>query len=485
MHGVQRGTRARRAIVMVVAVGVMASACGVKSDKGATANRSPKKNVAGQGDTASTTTSTTTTTPAPTGVTITGDNGGPTNKVLANAIADLEDFWGKELPASFGIKYQPVSRGFYAVDPAKGAKPPCADSAAEVADNAFYCYGENLVLWDQVGFMPTLQKDYGAFTPALVMAHEWGHAIQDRIYQDPTAAKTVTREMQADCFAGVWVKHVQSGESSRFKISVADLDLGLAGLLYLRDEPGGDANDPQAHGSGFDRVSAFQTGFEQGAKACGDFVDGNPTPLEFPFSDKNEAANQGNLPYDEIIPLALKSLEAFWTKAYPQVDPGKTWEKMAAPKAFTEADPPSCGGDVIKDYSLFFCVPDNYVAYDTETFMPKLYKEAGDFAVAALLGTQYGLAVQYRKGDSSNDEETSTLRGDCYMGAWAKSALPYKDNPSELLLSSGDLDEAISALLKFRGPGDRERQGPGFNRVRAFRTGVLQGTAACTNKLKG
>jgi hypothetical protein len=46
-------------------------------------------------------------------------------------------------------------------------------------------------------------------------------------------------------------------------------------------------------------------------------------------------------------------------------------------------------------------------------------------------------------------------------------------------LSSGDLDEAVQVLLTFRTESDRERQGPGFRRVQAFRTGVLNGPGAC------
>jgi hypothetical protein len=45
--------------------------------------------------------------------------------------------------------------------------------------------------------------------------------------------------------------------------------------------------------------------------------------------------------------------------------------------------------------------------------MPQAYKQGGDYAVATLLATQYGLAALTRLGDQS-DEKTSTLRGDCF-----------------------------------------------------------------------
>jgi hypothetical protein len=36
-------------------------------------------------------------------------------------------------------------------------------------------------------------------------------------------------------------------------------------------------------------------------------------------------------------------------------------------------------------------------------------------------------------------------------------------------------------LLTFRSDSDRERQGPGFDRVRAFRRGVIRGPQSCTD----
>ncbi|MCU1453456.1 MAG: peptidase [Acidimicrobiales bacterium] len=465
----------RSRIVRAVALGVslVATACGVETGSRPLATRAPS--VAGQ-HAASSSTTTTSPRPRPPGVTITGDDGNPVNVVIANAIADLQDFWAVTMPEVFQKRYQRVIGGFYAADP-QGGLPPCATKRSDIAGNAYYCYGGNLVAWDQVGLMPTLRRSFGDFTVAVVMAHEWGHAIQDRV---GFSGRTVTKEMQADCYAGAWVRHIARGESPRFTIDVGILDQALAGLLSLRDRPGGSADDPAAHGSGFDRVSAFQTGYEHSAAQCATFRDGHPVPLELPFT-----ASGGNLPYATIVPRAFRSLEGFWSAAYPQVQPGGRWQPLAAPRPFRPSAPPTCGGTPAAGYALFFCVPSRFIAYDDEIALPKIYRDAGGFAIAALFGTQYGLAVQYRKGDASSDEEAATLRGDCYMGAWAGSLLPHLGNASPLVLSSGDLDEAVAALLVFRGQGDRQRQGPGFNRVLALRAGVLKGVGACTNDLKG
>ena len=107
--------------------------------------------------------------------------------------------------------------------------------------------------------------------------------------------------------------------------------------------------------------------------------------------------------------------------------------------------------------------------------MPQVYDQGGDYAVATLLATQWGLAALTRLGDES-DEKTSTLRGDCLAGGYTASVILYnRPETSTYHISPGDLDEAITALLVFRGEGDVERQGAGWARVKAFREGVIDG----------
>ncbi|HRW36913.1 MAG TPA: hypothetical protein P5254_04405, partial [Aquihabitans sp.] len=119
---------------------------------------------------------------------------------------------------------------------------------------------------------------------------------------------------------------------------------------------------------------------------------------------------------------------------------------------------------------------------DLEETFAQLYDQNGDFGVAALIATQYGLDVVDQLG-SADDEVAATLQGDCFAGSFAGAILPDEngESPYDLVLSPGDLDEAVSALLTFRSADDRERQGPGFDRARAFRAGVLQGPDACTD----
>ena len=405
-----------------------------------------------------------------------GDASSDVNKLAMEAIADLQDYWGKEFPKLYEKDYEPVKGGFYAVIPSSGDFPPCAQDASEISGNAFYCSTKDVVAWDAEGLLPELKDKYGEFVIPVVLAHEWGHAIQGR---SNFTARTVTKELQADCFAGAWSKHAK--DDGVFKVTAADLDTALAGILDLRDTPGTSNIDPNAHGSGFDRVSAFQDGFDNGAEKCKDYRDDEPMVLELPFNDEQDAAQGGDAPYDSIVNGVPYDLEDYWTHVYPEIADGKQWPPVKGLEPYSPDNPPTCGDQSAEGYALFYCVPDDYVGWDNVDAMPQVYKQGGDYAVATLLATQYGLAALTRLGDQS-DEKTSTLRADCMAGGYTASVILYnRPDTSTFHISPGDLDEGIKALLVFRGEGDVERQGAGWARIKAYRSGVIDGAESCLN----
>lgn len=405
-----------------------------------------------------------------------GDASGDVNKLAIEAIADLQDYWGKEFPKLYEKDYEPVKGGFYAVIPSSGDFPPCAQDASEISGNAFYCASKDVVAWDAEGLLPELREKYGDFVIPVVLAHEWGHAVQGR---SNFTARTVTKELQADCFAGAWSKHAK--DDGVFKVTAADQDTALAGILDLRDTPGTSNIDPNAHGSGFDRVSAFQDGFDNGPEKCKDYRDDEPMVLELPFNDAQDEANGGDAPYDSIVNGVPYDLEDYWTHVYPEIADGKQWTQVHGLEPYGPDNAPMCGDQSADGYALFYCVPDDYVGWDNVAAMPAVYKQGGDYAVATLLATQWGLAALTRLGDDS-DEKTSTLRGDCLAGGYTASVILYnRPDTSTFHISPGDLDEGIKALLVFRGDGDVERQGAGWARVKAYRSGVIDGAEACLN----
>ena len=482
MRGTHRHPRQLR--FLAVSGLLLLSACGI--DVGV-AEPKDRTDVIIGGDPVTTTASTApATTLPPPDVPIKGDEGAEVNRVAANAIADLQAYWTKTYPQVFGQPYQPIGGGFFAADRNDNVSElPCRPPSIQVVmNNAYYCPQDDAITWDQENLMPSLAAQYGDFVVAVVLAHEWGHAIQARA---GTEFPTVVLELQADCYAGAWSKHITTDADARFKIDVGDIDSALAGVLSLRDAPGTESSDPNAHGSGFDRVGAFQEGYVKGAGRCKDFKPGDPQPFQFPFSAQEDQSG-GDLYLDGadgINALTFKSLDAYWADTYPSISGGKPWKTMKAPVAFEPDAPPSCNGRTVTTYRLFLCVPERYVAYDEKETIPQAY-ELGDFAVATLYATQYGLEVQHDLGKDPADEVVATLRGDCYAGAWARALLPGNTKDAyQLTLSGGDLDEAMAVLLTFRTQSDRDRQGPGFGRARAFRIGVTEGVKPCVGLTAG
>lgn len=476
---------ARRRLVGAVlaawAFALVSAACGVSGPEASTADPA----VVGLPDDP-TTTETTEAPPElpPPDFEIIGDDGSELNRLAANAIADIEDWWAIQYPEHRGEPYEPLSGGVYAMGSNSDFSAlPCGPFEwLDVQMNAYYCFLTDAVAWDQEVLFPFLERRFGSFAIAFVMAHEWGHAIQGRAgLRD---MPTIVKELQADCFAGAWANHVRSDASSRFRVTIEELDQALGGIIYLRDSPGASSDDPNAHGSGFDRVGAFQDGYEQGVGRCFEYSTTDPQPFLFPFTTDEDLAAGGDLPLggdgitEGINDLAFESLNAFWADEFPGLSGGEEWEPLE-PRPFTTDRPLDCNGRAVTDFRLFVCMPEHYVGYESADFIPKAYQR-GDLAVAVLYAGQYGLAVQQKLGTLPDDQVTATLRGDCYAGAWAEALLP-PDPPERylLVLSPGDLDEGVDSLLNNRHDDDRERQGPGFDRARAFRVGVVSGVAAC------
>ena len=410
-------------------------------------------------------------------VKINGDASAEVNKLAIQAIADLQAYWTDEYPELYGEKYKAVKGGLFASTSESDSGPECANSYSDVKGNAFYCKLDDSIAWDAETLLPELQEKYGDFVIPVVLAHEWGHAMQQRSGFFDENKLTVSSELQADCFAGAWSRHAQ--KSGAFKVTAADLDTALAGILDLRDAPGTSAEAASAHGSGFDRVSAFQDGFDEGAKKCKSYEDGTPIVLELPFTSEEDAATGGNADYDTIVNKVPYDIEDYWTQVFPKISNGKAWAPLKDYAPFDPANAPACGGSSTTEFSLFYCVPDDYIGFDNVSTMPEVYRQGGDYAVATLLATQWGLAALARLGDES-DAKVSTLRGDCFAGAYTASVILHdRAETSTFSISPGDLDEGIKALLVFRGEGDVDRQGAGYGRVKAFREGVMEGVAPC------
>ena len=423
-----------------------------------------------------------------------GEDAPSSDEVVQAALFDVDAFWEREYEDLYDTEYEPISGGFWSYGP-DSEQPPCGTPPpdySDIAENAFFCPSDDLIAWDNVHLVPALYEEFGGFTLGIVFAHEFGHAIQ---YRAGVEGDTIMTELQADCFAGAWTADVAEGNAEYFELQIDDLDKAIAGFLELRDGVGTDAADPAAHGTGFDRIGAFTEGFEDGLAHCADYPDlydaGELVIVEVPFTDEEDFARGGDLPLDEAIELALADLEDFWTVLFTELD--QTWTPVSATLPIDpDVDEVECGGDTFSGDILvnasFYCVDTDTIYLDSVNLVPALY-EIGDYAVATELARQYAYAAQVRLGNLDNTPETN-LQADCYAGIYASSGFLVNRENQQLVLSPGDLDEAVIAfLLTSDSSADLEGAevsvGTAFQRFDAYRSGFVEGLTACEAIIAG
>jgi predicted metalloprotease len=228
------------------------------------------------------------------------------------AISDIQDFWATTFPKIYGGHYDPVPANRIIAGHPGVRLPRCNGerlSYHDVSGNAFYCLHDNFIAYDDTHLFPELFSSFGPFAVALVLSHEFGHAVQDRA--GVRADRTVEQELQADCFAGAYTDDVAEN-GGPVSYEPGDLEASLAAMLEFRDAPGSSPNDPSAHGSAFDRVSAFQDGFESGASRCAGYDVKPPLVVQLPFSSRADAKQGGNVPASRVIPLTVDLLNDFY-----------------------------------------------------------------------------------------------------------------------------------------------------------------------------
>jgi predicted metalloprotease len=413
---------------------------------------------------------------------ITGVSDSEVDQFARNALADLETFWKQAYPDNFGEEFTPLQGGYFSVDSTnidESAYPETGIGCAQeyippdaVAGNAFYTSGCDLIAYDRA-LIQELSANYGRFLGPVVMAHEFGHAMQGRFgFHD----RQILDETQADCFAGAWTGWVAAGEAEHVSLRMPELDDVVRGFLLLRDPVGGDPNDSSAHGSYFDRVSAFYEGFDGGVPACrDDFGDDRVfTQAEFRPDDNTE----GNAPYGQIVEWITATLPEFWDTVFSTAL-GKEFTPPAVQGFDTTA--PQCGDMGAQDRDLGYCESDTTVYYDEAELTQPVAEEIGDFAVGEAIALPYALAARSQAG-LSNDDGAATLSAVCtsgwYTAQWYNGAFSDSVNA---VIAPGDVDEAVIFLLSY---GVDPKVFPnvdvsGFELVGAFRAGFLQGGSAC------
>jgi predicted metalloprotease len=415
---------------------------------------------------------------------ITGAADNDIDRLSRNALTDLETFWQQAYPEFFGDEYQPLQGGYFSVDSTNidpSAYPETGVGCAgeyippdAVAGNAFFYGGCDIIVYDRA-LLQTLSDQYGRFLGPVVMAHEFGHAMQFRF--GGLDGPQIIVETQADCLAGAWTRWVVDGNAEHSSVRLPDLDNVVRGFLELRDPVGSDPSDDSAHGSYFDRVSGFYAGYEGGVASCRDEWGSDRLFTAAEFSPE-EYENEGNAPYEDIVGWISDSLPTFYGTIFSS-GLGREFQAPAI-EAF-DGTAPECGDMGAEDRELGYCESDTTVYYDQSDLAGPAYDEIGDFAVGTAISLPYALAGR-AQADLSVNDGAATRSAVCltgwYTAQWFNGAFQEQTGAQ---ISPGDVDEAVIFLLRY---GVDPAVFPnvdssGFELVGQFRNGFLQGGSAC------
>jgi predicted metalloprotease len=190
-------------------------------------------------------------------------------------LADTEDTW-KAIFQSSGKNYQEPNLVMFS------GSVQSACGMASAAMGPFYCPADKKVYID-LAFFNDLRQRHGApgdFAQAYVIAHEVGHHVQNLlgisgqvrsaqrgVGKAEANALSVSLELQADCFAGLWGNHA---DRSRQVLEQGDIEEALNAASAIGDDrlqrEGGGYVVPESftHGTSEQRVRWFRRGIESG-----------------------------------------------------------------------------------------------------------------------------------------------------------------------------------------------------------------------------
>lgn len=211
--------------------------------------------------------------------------------LIVGTVNAVQTYWQTALPkfTNDRVAYEPSKTVIYSGQTSSG----CGTASAAVGP--FYCPNDRKVYVD-AAFFNELSSNYGADTGQLakmyVMAHEYGHHIQDllgalgRAQQDPQGEQSgsVRTELQADCYAGMWVNHATEAKDAKGNtllkpITETDIKSALSAASAVGDDhiqekaQGRVTPESWTHGSSDARQKWFMTGYQTGdLNSCDTFT---------------------------------------------------------------------------------------------------------------------------------------------------------------------------------------------------------------------
>ena len=207
---------------------------------------------------------------------------------IIGTVNSVQAYWNEALPAEQNRQYRDAKTVIYS------GQTQSACGTASNATGPFYCPSDERVYID-ASFFGELTSRFGADNGALaqeyVVAHEYGHHIENILgflgqAQDGrsgASSGSVRIELMADCFAGVWAHNASQTKDATgtpFLKPLTEDDIRSAlsaaaavGDDHIQESMQGSVNpDSWTHGSSASRQKWFNAGYKSGkADSCDTF----------------------------------------------------------------------------------------------------------------------------------------------------------------------------------------------------------------------
>ena len=208
---------------------------------------------------------------------------------VAAFTTSVQDYWSRAYPAQAKGAYEKIKTVSFQGSTQSG----CGQASSEMGP--FYCPNDRIVYLDSTFFDDMLSGQLGAkggpFAIGYVIAHEYGHHVEDqlgilgkiRTTKGPKS-DSVRVELMADCLAGAWAKGAQETKDANGQAIIEGLTQDDVRRAIDAAEAVGDDRiqkrstgrvdtDSFTHGTSAQRTRWFQTGLAKGTiRACDTFA---------------------------------------------------------------------------------------------------------------------------------------------------------------------------------------------------------------------
>jgi predicted metalloprotease len=201
----------------------------------------------------------------------------------------LRNYWGATLPRQTGTRFEPTE----VVTFSGATNTGCGQ--ADTSVGPFYCPTDRTIYLDTTFYDDVLEGQLGGkggdFVEPYVLAHEYGHHIQNLLgtmgrvkTQEGPTSDSVRLELQADCYAGLWTQGAlgttdAEGVKIFESIDEADINEALDAAKAVGDDRiqqqsgGGVHKESWTHGSSAQRMRWFKIGYAASSiKECDTFA---------------------------------------------------------------------------------------------------------------------------------------------------------------------------------------------------------------------